>query len=115
MALSKADVIEQGNSSIDFRGLQDGTLHLIIRNRLEKEINDFVPDLKQEFHAKLATLETETQSLRGQLSQLKGRVAEYRLAKAFRQRPRLALTAFFQNVQDPTELHLTRVQEQVRS
>lgn len=114
LALSKADVIEQGNSNIQFRGLQDGTLHLIIRNRLEEEINDFVLDLKQEFHDKLATLETETQSLRGQLNQLKGRVAEYRLAKAFRQRSRLALTAFFQNVQDPAELHLTRVQEQVR-
>ena len=41
-------------------------------------------------------------------------MAEYHLAKVFRQRPRLALTALFQNVRDSTALHLTRVQEQVR-
>jgi hypothetical protein len=58
LALAEADVIEQGTSDIDFRGLQDGTLHLIIRNRLEKEINDSVFDLKQEFHDKLADLKT---------------------------------------------------------
>ncbi len=33
-----ADVIEWGRSDIDFRGLRDGTLNLVIRNRFEKEI-----------------------------------------------------------------------------
>ncbi|KHD04887.1 hypothetical protein PN36_27080 [Candidatus Thiomargarita nelsonii] len=40
-------------ADIEFRGLQDGTLNLILRNRFEKEIEQFEPpsDLKSEFKA----------------------------------------------------------------
>ncbi len=54
-----ADVIEWGSSDIQFRGLRDGTLNLILRNRFEEEIEGFVPDLKQEFHEQAKQLETE--------------------------------------------------------
>jgi len=54
--LVEADVIEWGRSDIDFRGLQDGTLNLILRNRFEKEINGFLPDLRQEANEQIRKL-----------------------------------------------------------
>jgi hypothetical protein len=42
-------LINKGVSNIDFRGLQDGTLNLILRKNFEKEIKEFAPDFKQEF------------------------------------------------------------------
>ncbi len=57
--LVEADVIEWGNADIDFRGLQDGTLNLILRSRFEKEIETFEPDLRQEFHEKIRSLRKE--------------------------------------------------------
>ena len=41
-------MIERSVADIDFRGLQNGTLNLILRNRFEKEIEEFEPpsDLK---------------------------------------------------------------------
>ncbi len=62
--LSEADLIERGISDIDFHGLQDGTLNLILRHRLEKEITGSAPDLKQEMSLKL---EQENQTLQGRL------------------------------------------------
>ena len=52
-------MIEWGNADIDFRGLQDGTLNLILRSRFEKEIETFEPDLRQEFHEKIRSLRKE--------------------------------------------------------
>ncbi len=54
-----ADVIEWGSSDIQFRGLRDGTLNLILRNRFEEEIDGFAPDLKQEFHEQAKQLQVE--------------------------------------------------------
>ena len=53
---------------------------LILRNRFEEEINNFVPDLKQEFHAQLADLETKKRRLQGMLNNLTGKFAEHQLA-----------------------------------
>jgi hypothetical protein len=111
LAMVGADVLEQGVADIDFRGLSDGTLHLIIRNRLEKEINQFVPNLPQEFQAKLVALEKDNRSLRGRLNQLTGVVAEYQLAVALRSRKRFSLAEFFQGVTDTTVLNITQVQQ----
>ena len=47
--LVASDVIERDESDIDFRGLRDGTLKLILRNRFEKDLEGFEPDLKEEF------------------------------------------------------------------
>ena len=57
--LSEADVIERGISDIQFRGLSDGTLNLIIRHRFADEINHFIPKLKQEFSEKVKKLMAE--------------------------------------------------------
>jgi hypothetical protein len=109
--LYKIDVIERGTSYIQFRGLQDGTLNLVLRNCLEEEIKGFVPDYPKEFSEKLEKLETETRSLRGKLSYYTGIVGEHLLATAFRNRKRFRLSDFFENVADNTELNLTKVRE----
>jgi len=57
--LSEADVIERGVSDIQFRGLSDGTLNLIIRHRFADEINHFIPNLKQEFSEQVKELMAE--------------------------------------------------------
>jgi hypothetical protein len=67
--MSEADVIERGVSDIQFRGLQDGTLNLILRNRFEEEIKLFNPsdlhsqepkfDLISEFKAQIKSLKSE--------------------------------------------------------
>ncbi len=93
--LSGADLIDRGSSNIDFRGLQDGTLNLIIRHRFEKKINQFVPNLKQEFQDKIAQLTTENRQLRGKLNHLSGKLAEHLLANALRGRRKVQLADFF--------------------
>ncbi len=113
LILVESDVIERGASDIQFRGLQDGTLNLILRNRFEEEINSFVPDLKQEFHAQLAKLETEKRRLQGMLNNLTGKFAEHQLANEFRSRKRFALSAFFKGVRDDSELNIIDVRERV--
>jgi hypothetical protein len=88
LLLFQSDVIERGVSDIDFRGLQDGTLNLILRNRFEKEINGFAPDLKREFQEQIAELKAKERRLQGpvlskvegMLNNLTGKFAEHQLA-----------------------------------
>ncbi|MCP4754962.1 MAG: hypothetical protein GY866_29140, partial [Proteobacteria bacterium] len=108
-----ADVIEWGSSDIQFRGLQDGTLNLILRNRFEEEIKGFVPDLKQELHEQIKQLDAEKQSLQGALNNLSGKFAEFQLATAFRTRKRFALSDFFTGVKDVTALNIIDVRQRV--
>ncbi|SLM31865.1 conserved hypothetical protein [Desulfamplus magnetovallimortis] len=105
LTLVEADMLEWGNADIDFRGLQDGTLNLILRNRFEKEIHNFEPDLKKEFHEKIEALKQEEHKIQGMLSNLTGQVAEMQLANAFRSRKRFKVSSFFTipdggNIQD---------------
>jgi hypothetical protein len=115
ITLSEADVIERGVADIEFRGLQDGTLCLILRNRFSKEIEEFEPlsDLKSEFSAQIEKLRAENQKLRGMLNNLSGKMAEYQLATAFRSRKHFALTLFFKEVKDITPLNIINVRERV--
>jgi hypothetical protein len=113
LTLSVADLIERGNADIDFRGLQDGTLNVILRQRLEKEINQFVPNLRQDFRDQVQQLMTENRKLRGQLNYLSGKMAEHLLAIAFRSRKRVVLTDFFPDATDATPLTLVEVRERV--
>ncbi len=112
-----ADVIEWGSSDIRFRGLQDGTLNLILRNRFEEEIRGFAPDLTREFHDRVKQLVAEKQSLQGTLNHLSGKFAEnlveYQLATAFRTRKRFALPDFFAGVNDATALNIINVRQRV--
>jgi hypothetical protein len=72
--LADSDLIEEGTSNIDFHGLQDGTLNLILRNRFEKEISNFVPDLKQEFQEKINALRIDKRRLQGRVNHLEGQL-----------------------------------------
>ena len=71
--LAESDVIDRGTSDIQFRGLQDGTLNLILRNRFEEEIKQFVPDLRVDFQKEIDSLTKDKSKLRGKLSQLTGK------------------------------------------
>lgn len=111
MILSKLDVIERGTSAIRFRGLQDGTLNLVLRNCFDEEIEGFMPDYPKEFSKKLEKLQAENRSLRGKLSYYTGIVGEHLLATAFRNKKRFLLSDFFENITDTTELNITKVRE----
>jgi hypothetical protein len=114
MTLVEADVLEWGNADIDFRGLQDGTLNLILRNRFEKEIDGFEPDLKKEFHAQILALKQEKQKIQGMLNQLSGQVAEMQLANALRSAKRVKLSRFFNGVDDGADNPLNIVDVKTR-
>ncbi|TGO02471.1 hypothetical protein PN36_24370, partial [Candidatus Thiomargarita nelsonii] len=111
--LSEADVIERGIADIDFRGLRDGTLNLILRNRFEKEIEGSAPELKQDFRDKIAVLKAKEQKLQGKLNQLSGKMAEHLLAIAFRRHRYFKLSDFFQDVLDMARLNIVEVRERV--
>jgi hypothetical protein len=115
VTLSEADLIDRGVADIEFRGLQDGTLNLILRNRFEKEIEQFEPpsDLKSEFKAQIENLRAKNRQLRGLLNNLSGKMAEYQLATAFRSRKHFALSVFFNNVNDNIALNIINVKERV--
>ncbi|MDM8559650.1 hypothetical protein [Candidatus Parabeggiatoa sp. HSG14] len=110
--LSEADLIDRGSSDIQFRGLTDGTLNLILRNRLEEEISGFMPNLKQEFSNKIEPKTVD--EMQDKLNQLSGYFAEYQVATAFRIKQQFSLEAFFVNVVDNTELNLTIVKQRVQ-
>ncbi len=112
--LSEVDVIERGGSDIQFRGLQDGTLNLVLRRRFEEEIEGFMPDFPKEFSDKIQHLQKENRSLRGKLNYYAGIVGEHLLATAFRNQKRFVLTEFFQNVTDNTRLNIINVKERVK-
>jgi hypothetical protein len=111
--LSEGDLIDRGVSDIQFKGLSDGTLNLILRNRFEEEIKGFAPDLKKYFQKQVKALTAENRKLRGLLKNLSGKLAEYQLATAFRSRKRFALSEFFANVIETTRLNIINVKERV--
>ena len=111
--LREADLIQRGVSDIQFRGLQDGTLNLVLRNRFEEEIKDAAPNLKREFTTEIANLTGKNKQLQGKLNYYSGKFAEHILAVAFRSHKRFALSRFFPNVTDTTALNLQKVKERV--
>jgi len=106
-------LITRAVSNIDFKGLEDGTLNLILRKSFEKEIKDFAPDFKQEFCETIAELKKKNKQLQGKLNSLYGKMAENMLATAFRSQKRFSLSKFFQNVKDNAALNIQKVKERV--
>jgi len=115
IAMVKGDLIEWGVADIDFRGLQDGTLNLILRHRFEKEIAEHQtpPDLRTDFREQIAALPRQNQSLRGKLSQVIGVMAEYQFANTLRSRKRFKLCDFFAGSVDETKLNMTNIRTRV--
>ncbi len=106
----EADLIADGGSDIRFKGLQDGTLYLILRSRFEEEISTFAPNLSQDFRQEIAQLQQDKKRLQGMLNYLSGKMAEYQLATQFRSQKRFALSKYFKEVKDKTRLNITEVQ-----
>lgn len=96
--LAKADLIDEGISDIAFRGLKDGTLYLILRNRFEHEIRSVSIDLRDDFREKYAALKKENHSLRGKLNHLSGKMAEELFATELRTRKRFPISTYFVGV-----------------
>ncbi len=84
--LVKGDLIGQGKTHFDYKGIPDDIFDLIFRRIYQKEIDNFVPDVPLELAAKLARLEKEREHernyFRGKLNEMKGRFAEYYLRRA---------------------------------
>jgi len=113
IVLKEADLITRAVSNIDFRGLQDGTLNLILRKSFGKEIDGFAPNFKQEFADQIDELKKEKKQLQGKLNYLSGKIAENMLATALRNKKRFSLSKFFKNVKDNTILNIQKVKERV--
>jgi DNA-binding Lrp family transcriptional regulator len=113
LTLSESDLIERGNADIDFRGLKDGTLNLVLRNRFEKEIKNHQPDLKKEFVAEIKELKKDKKKLQGMLNHISGLIAETQLAVSMRSRKRFKLMEYFDHVGDEEAVNLTDVKNRV--
>jgi hypothetical protein len=113
LVLVASDLIERGTSDIQFKGLRDGTLNLIIRNRFEEEIKNFPPNLKQEFHEQIQDLKQKNRQLQGKINYLNGLLAENLVATAFRSTKRFSLSKFFNDVTDDTRLNIIEVKQRV--
>ena len=111
LSLVASDLLVQGKADIDFRGLQDGTLNLILRTRFEKEINNFVPDFKSDFLEIINQMKTKERQLQGMINHLSGKLAESQLALAFLNHKSFALSDFFKNVVDDKPLIISQVKE----
>ncbi|MEM7533365.1 MAG: restriction endonuclease [Chloroflexota bacterium] len=115
--LMASDVIRQGQSAFRFRGLEDGTLNLILRNHFEEEIEGVRPDFIGEFEAQLKAERAETRKWRGLANDFKGRLAEIKLAFVFRSKQQMGqplnLTDYFTDVADTRPLKLVSVMERV--
>ncbi|MDM8526085.1 hypothetical protein QUF80_22145, partial [Desulfococcaceae bacterium HSG8] len=72
------------------------------------------PDLRKNFHEELEKLKKEKKSLRGMVSHLTGKMAEYQLATAFRSRKRFSPSRYFSDVRDDTKLNITDVRMRVK-
>lgn len=113
ISMVKGDLIEWGSSDIRFRGLQDGTLNLILRHRFEEEILQHEPNFIGDFNAELAALTKENRVLRGKLNHIKGQVTEFQFANTLRSRKRFRLAEFFEGATDEMPLNLLDVQTRV--
>ncbi|MCB0063721.1 MAG: hypothetical protein KDE19_16475 [Caldilineaceae bacterium] len=115
--LAESDVILRGVADIDFRGLQDGTLNLILRHRYEKEIEGFRPNFKNEFETQLAALRQDRNRWRGRANHLAGMMAERMLAIELRTQKFVRLSTYFTlpaaGGVDDRELNLIDVRERV--
>ncbi|CAN2044580.1 ATPase domain-containing protein [Candidatus Magnetomoraceae bacterium gMMP-1] len=112
--LARSDVIKRGVSDIEFKGLNDGTLNLIIRSRFEQEIKEFIPDIKQDFNEEIEKLKKDKNSLQGMLNNLTGKFAEYQLAVDFRSRQYFPLSLYFDGVKDKKKLNIINVSQRVK-
>jgi len=77
-ALVKGDIISQGQTHFDYRGVQDNIFDKVFRGVYEKEIREFdVRTIRKEYSEELEKLKRQYDSLLGKLNYQKGYYAEY--------------------------------------
>jgi hypothetical protein len=77
-AMIKGDIISQGQTHFDYRGVQDNIFDKVFRGVYEKEIREFdVKVIKKEYSQELEKLKKQYDSLLGKLNYQKGYFAEY--------------------------------------
>ncbi len=77
-ALVKADIIKQGQTNFDYRGVQDNIFDKVFRGVYEKEIREFdVRVIRKEYGEELEKLKKQYNRLLGKYSCRQGYFAEY--------------------------------------
>ncbi len=73
-----ADIIEQGGSNFDYRGVRDNIFDKVFRGVYQKEINGFDPgEIREEYKVLYERLKRDYRRLTGEYSQYRGKFAEY--------------------------------------
>jgi hypothetical protein len=84
-ALVKADIINQGRTNFDYRGVGDNIFDKVFRGVYEKEIREFdVKAIKEEYTKELEELKKQYKSLLGKYHSRKGYYTEYLLLEQLR-------------------------------
>ncbi len=88
-ALVKGDIISQGETHFDYRGVQDNIFDKVFRGVYEKEIREFdVRVIRKEYSQELEKLEKQYISLLGKYNYRKGYFAEYVILEQLRSHTR---------------------------
>ncbi|MCP4149982.1 MAG: hypothetical protein GY757_19710 [bacterium] len=88
-SLVKADIIKQGQTNFDYRGVEDNIFDKVFRGVYEKEIREFdVSVIREEINESFEHLKVKYKSLHGKYNYQKGYFAEYLLLDQLRYRAR---------------------------
>ncbi len=96
--LYKADLILKGKSEIEFQGLQDGTLELVLNSRFHTQIEDFAINWEESLQDDWQSWKHKYQTTQGRYNALSGKLAEYLLANELRMKPKFKLSEYFEGV-----------------
>ena len=84
-ALVKSDIIEQGQTDFDYRGVKDNIFDKVFRGVYEKEIGQFdIKTIRKEYGQAFERLKTQYDSLLGKYNNQKGLFAEYLIMNRLR-------------------------------
>jgi len=84
-ALVKVDIISQGRTNFDYRGVGDNIFDKVFRGVYEKEISEFdVRKIKEEYIEELEKIKEQYESLLGKYHSQRGYFAEYLILEQLR-------------------------------
>lgn len=84
-ALVKADIISQGQTNFDYRGVQDNIFDKVFRGVYEKEIHQFdIKTITHEYSEELSKLKKQYAGLLGKYNYQKGLFTEYLILEQLR-------------------------------
>ncbi|MCP4405329.1 MAG: hypothetical protein GY801_49515 [bacterium] len=84
-ALVKADIIEEGRTNFDYRGVRDNIFDKVFRGVYQKDIEAFDPkEIRNEYKAMYLKAKHDYQRLLGRFNQTKGLLAEFAIINQLR-------------------------------